>query len=574
MTQGKSGFRVITGTKGMTGKINWSETYDISTNTHVVTIDGFQVMAGTHFGYTYYLGSNANRGYIAVNGTDIAVFQNEAGSHYVTPGRNSYSSVLAAGSYPAAPWSTGNIHGREDGSCSVTITLDAYGFEPSGKGGNGFHLEDSFTLELTKLPRSSAVGATDANIGATSMIAITKALGSYTHSIAFQFGELSGFLRADGSISGTEVKFAETSVAWSIPHAFYEQIPNAKTGVCTLTCKTYSDEKQIGTAQTGSFTVTAAESLCAPEVSGTVMDTNEAAVRLTGDSGKLIRYVSNALCTIAATAKNSAQIVQKSINGAPVEEDAVTIFHAESGSIVFAATDSRGYATTARVHAEMVDYIPLTANVTVQRTDPTSGNGVITVTGNFYNGSFGAADNTLSVQYQVNGGATVTVAAEKNGNSYRASTTVSGLDYGAAHEITVTVTDLLRSVSKSVTVKKGIPVFDWGEKDFAFHVPVTMISANGVYMNSMRLSGTCFLEIQTRFSSFGSGGARQSLFLFGYNNNVLVQGVIGVSSDGSVVWSGTAGVTVAAGTGGRITVTLPNIAYDQFVILSGEAFSV
>ena len=246
MTQGKSGFRVITGTKGMTGKINWSETYDISTNTHVVTIDGFQVMAGTHFGYTYYLGSNANRGYIAVNGTDIAVFQNEAGSHYVTPGRNSYSSVLAAGSYPAAPWSTGSIHGREDGSCSVTITLDAYGFEPSGKGGNGFHLEDSFTLELTKLPRSSTIGATDAIIGATSMIAITKALGSYTHSIAFQFGELSGFLRADGSISGTEVKLAETSVAWSIPHAFYEQIPNAKTGVCTLTCKTYSDEKQIG----------------------------------------------------------------------------------------------------------------------------------------------------------------------------------------------------------------------------------------------------------------------------------------------------------------------------------------
>jgi len=45
MSQGKTGSRVITGTKGMTGKINWSETYDISTNTHVVTIDGFQVTA-------------------------------------------------------------------------------------------------------------------------------------------------------------------------------------------------------------------------------------------------------------------------------------------------------------------------------------------------------------------------------------------------------------------------------------------------------------------------------------------------------------------------------------------------
>lgn len=572
--QGKTGSRVITGTKGMTGKINWSETYDISTNTHVVTIDGFQVMAGTYFGYTYYLGSNANRGYIAVNGRDVAVFQNEAGSHYVTPGRNSYSSVLAAGSYPAAPWSTGRIQGQEDGGCSVTITLDTYGFEPSGRGGNGFHLTDSFTLELTKLPRSSAVGATDANIGATSMIAITKALSSYAHSVAFQFGEASGFLRADGSISETEVKFTETSIAWTIPTDFYAQIPNARSGVCTLTCKTYSKETQIGSSRTGTFTVTAAESLCVPEVSGTVVDTSEAAVRLTGDSGKLIRYVSNALCTIAATAKNSAQIVQKSINGAPVAESTVTIGNVENGNIVFSATDSRGYTKVAGVSVEMVEYIPLTANVAVQRTDPTSGKAVITVTGNFYNGSFGAADNTLAVRYQVNGGAAVTVAAEKNGNSYRASATVSGLDYGAAHEITVTVADGLRSVSKSATVKKGIPVFDWGEKDFAFHVPVTMTSSNGVYMNSMRLSGTCFLEIQTRFSSFGSGGARQSLFLFGYNNNVLVQGVIGVSSDGSMVWSGTAGVAVAAGANGAVVVTLPNVAYDQFVILSGEAFSV
>jgi hypothetical protein len=38
----------------------------------------------------------------------------------------------------------------------------------------------------------------------------------------------------------------------------------------------------------------------------------------------------------------------------------------------------------------------------------------------------------------------------------------------------VRAVDRLQTVTKSVTVGKGIPVFDWGEGDFAFHVPVTL----------------------------------------------------------------------------------------------------
>ena len=51
---------------------------------------------------------------------------------------------------------------------------------------------------------------------------------------------------------------------------------------------------------------------------------------------------------------------------------------------------------------------------------------------------------------------------------------IAGLDYKTKHKITVTVSDKLDAVSKTVTVLPGIPVFDWGENDFAFNVPVTV----------------------------------------------------------------------------------------------------
>ena len=41
---------------------------------------------------------------------------------------------------------------------------------------------------------------------------------------------------------------------------------------------------------------------------------------------------------------------------------------------------------------------------------------------------------------------------------------------------------MTNSKEKTLTLKKGVPVFDWGEEDFRFHVPVEMpaLTVNGV----------------------------------------------------------------------------------------------
>jgi hypothetical protein len=222
----------------------------------------------------------------------------------------------------------------------------------------------------------------------------------------------------------------------------------------------------------------------------------------------------------------------------------------------------------------LILYERLTSNAVAQRVDPTSGKATLNIEGNYFSGSFGATNNSLTVKYKIDSGSYVTVTPNISGNKYTATVSLTGMDYTKSFAFEVVVSDKLNSVTKKVVLQKGIPVFDWGENDFAFHIPVSIVSTNGVYMKSKRISGTDRLAIQTKFTSFANGGTRQSLFLFGYNNNALVQGVVGISGDGNATWNGTSGVSVTVGTAGKIELLLPNVSYDQFVIISGEVFSV
>ena len=337
--------------------------------------------------------------------------------------------------------------------------------------------DGSATFDLDTIPRASTIGASGANIGSNTTIVVNRKSTAYTHSIAYKFGSLSGYITADGKTSNSESKYSATTISFAIPTSFYAQIPNAKNGTCTLTIKTYSGSTQIGDAQTCTLTVTAPQATCAPSVSGTVVDSNDATKALTGDNSKLVRYYSTALCTITATAKNSATISDKKIGGAAVSGNTRSISKVEQNTVSFYAKDSRGYEATANVGFTLIPYVLLTNNSSGQRTDPTSGNAKLTIKGDFFNGSFGTVANALSVKYRIapSGGSYgdyVDVTPTTTGDSYSATVPLSGLDYESEYTIQIAAADKLASVTKTVTIRRGIPVFDWGENDFAFHVPV------------------------------------------------------------------------------------------------------
>ena len=469
METGISKIYEMSGSKGgITVKITVTEAYDLAANTSDVQV-AVSVKSSAYYNYTYYLS-----GSLKVNGVTLVTMDSATPTHYVAPGSlDTYYKVRAKDGYTGSPWSLAGISHLTDGSKTVTVELNLKGYTSGGGGGSGWSVADSREITLTHIPRASTIGAADAYIGAVSTVSVVRRSTAYTHTVAYSFGSLSGYLDAAGSHSDTAVKLTQSSIPFTLPAAFYEEIPNAKSGVCTLTCKTYSGTTQIGDAQSCTFTATAKKALCAPQVSGTVVDTNAETVALTGDENKLVRFMSAARCTITATAKNGATIAKKTIGGTTVSGTVRTITQPETGTVAFTATDSRGYKSTATAEAELVPYVKLTVNAVAKRTDPTSGNAVLTVTGNCYNGSFGLLDNTLSLRCSVNG-TDITLETEQQENTYTASCPLSGLDYTTSHTLTVTAEDALSSVSKTVTLGRGIPVFDWGEEDFCFHVPVAV----------------------------------------------------------------------------------------------------
>lgn len=376
----------------------------------------------------------------------------------------------------------GNIVHGDDGTRSVTIKGSFSTQSSYISGGN-----IAVTVTLPTIPRASDVSATNANIGSTSTIAIGRKATSFTHTLTYAFGELTGTIAENTS---------DTSIAWTVPEAFYDEIPNDKSGVCTITCETYNGTTLIGSS-TCKFTATASESVCAPDFAWWyATDKNLATRALTGNMDVLVRYHSTVQASAMAWARKGSTMASITVtngnNKATVtgyEESAsvtdtysdvsMDVVGVENPKFVFTATDSRGYSSTETVEATMVNYVNLTCVLTKVKTTA-DGDISFTVSGSYFNGTFGEVTNSLNVyyRYKAKGGtycdnieiADVTISD----NTYTATFSISGLDYKTTYIYEACAVDALMTVNSAAKTIKFEPVFDWGESDFQFNVPVGM----------------------------------------------------------------------------------------------------
>ncbi len=363
---------------------------------------------------------------------------------------------------------THTVPHNPDGSKTVTV---AAVFDPNTPATKSMSLTK--TVQLTAIPRASTLAATDGTIGSVSMLAVNRRSSSYTHTIFWSFGTLSGYLAEDGSLSDAPVQLTQTAQGFLLPEAFYNEIPNSPKGTCTLTCTTYAQGVQVGQPQSTSFTVTADPSLCGPQGSLTVVDSNPVTLALTGDAAQLVRYGSNVLCTLTANARCGASVAQRTIAGTAISGDVLVLPAFSGDQVSCSVTDSRGFRWETNQVCQQVDYIPLTANLTCGRTDPTSGRARVTVRGNYFDGSFGAQSNQLQIRCTV-ADQEQTLTPTLGEGTYEATGEFSGLDYRSSHSLTLTVADGVVSHTLTATIGRGVPVFDWGEGDFRFQVPVTV----------------------------------------------------------------------------------------------------
>lgn len=397
---------------------------------------------------------------------------------------------------------------NSDGSLNMPYNVSVPNVKSSNKYGPPA-MALSGTWALTTIPRASGVSCSTANIGTAPTITISSASSSFTHKLTYTFGSLSGTI--------VERTSATVYTDWVLPTEFYSQIGSATSGVGTIYCYTYNGSTLIGTSSC-QFTAKVNGSINSPTITATITDNNSVTRALTGDSSVLVRYYSTAYVSMTATAQNGATLTRQSItNGnTTYTTTPATFANVESGVFSLSATDSRGFTTTVGRNLEtagkFVSYVRLTCNMENTRPDA-SGNMDVRCIGNFFNGSFGAVENTITVQYRYkiiggtySGWNTMTVV--KNGNTYGAyaSFTIPDFDYHASYAFECQAVDKLATVSSAESSLKSMPVFHWGENDFVFEVPVTVkgdtnitgdlrLKGDGNYGNTLRFGDSDYCHI-------------------------------------------------------------------------------
>lgn len=225
------------------------------------------------------------------------------------------------------------------------------------------------------------------------------------------------------------------------------------------------------------------------------VDVGTASTVLTGNTSSIIKGHNYISCSMTTSALKGATIKSfKITNGKSVINAASGSFtNATDGKIVFEAIDTRGNKATKTINLSVINYNKLTCNVdgkiVLNSADSTKADLTFTVSGNYFNGSFGAVANTLSLVYELedsSGGwrsEVIDIPADAISNgSYTVSKTIEGLDYQNSYKVIVNASDKIYANVKSTSKAfKAIPLFDWGENDFNFNVPVNYTDGAGTF---------------------------------------------------------------------------------------------
>lgn len=499
--------------------IIWEETdINIANNTSKVTATSY-IYCKAHTAYNYDTYNHT----ITIDGQ---TFTTAVDGVSLSPGK---TVKLANGSK--------TITHTADGSKKITISASSPTL-PAGGGWGPYSGSASKEVTLTTIPRASSVTCADGNIGSSTTINISRASSSFTHTLTYKFGDASGTIVN---------KTSETSIGWTIPTSFFAQIPDSMNGEGTITCDTYSEDKLVGT-KTCKFNAFVINSN--PTITATVVDTNETTLNLTGDENILIKYYSNASVTVTATPKNSARITSiKVIAGNSSSSGNTTFNSVETNVFDLRCKDSRGLFGYKTITKEFVDYIPLAfTRYVVSRTSSTSNIVRVSLKGNYFNGSFGSVNNTLTLKFRsrLTGGSwssytTLTPTITNNTFSFSGQLGTN-YDYNESYEFQFVIQDKLDSTYKSLPLTVGKPIIDIGKKNLVvngeFEVTggnVHKMLENGTDFNELKLSNTyTFISDQGHINCPVTTGG--SLEVLGNNSTTLTQRLTTRLKSGSITY--------------------------------------
>lgn len=384
-----------------------------------------------------------DQGSIGVSGT---------GAKYQSAGCTRPTGIGESVSVSTEGWVYHNNDGTKSISCAASISFPNWGWGNTAYG----------SADLPRIPRASGVACSSPYIGDNAIISIDKKASSFTNTLTYKIGTLTGTIAT--KTSETTVQFQTSEIEDQI----YALIPNAKEIKGTIYCTTYNGSTQIGDTQSATFNLYAKESVCKPDVTATIIDTNTSVTSITGSNTKFVKYISKPKVTVSATAKKSSTIKNYSINlndGQTSNLQENTFDSIGSNKVTVSATDSRGYSSSSDVELDMIDYIKLHINtISITRPEGTSNEAILNCNGAYYNGSFtDTTANTLSgsFKYRKSGetdwidGESITPTITDNTFKITDLSLGTSFDYEEEYQFEITFEDKFVIAKEIVPLEKG-----------------------------------------------------------------------------------------------------------------------
>lgn len=324
------------------------------------------------------------------------------------------------------------------------------------------------TVSLPDIPRASSVSAGGSvNAGSALTIYVSRAVASFTHTLRYAFG----------SVSGTIATGVETSCSWTIPYSFLLQFPSATSGKGTIYCDTYSGNTLTGTTSC-EFTVMAPDNdTTKPKASMMLSPSGSVPAVFDGlyIRGKTAVKADFTASSDYSTVKSYALSVEgKTVSGDP----AISSILSSSGTVTVTGTvtDARGYVRT------------ITEDITVQPYDtpgvaPGTGQNSVICERALSTGESDPAGTYLRIiakrRYSAVDGRNGCVLRyrykQSSADSYGAWFTLLA-ESAESDEYSDVISDVVSSVTTSYDVEIGVEDTMGGSYAVAFHIPTDEVS--------------------------------------------------------------------------------------------------